>query len=92
MSPDAIRIEAFEHDGHLVTVNNRGLAALSDAGFRPTNLSIVDKSTLSNRVLRRLLQVPTALGGGLPSQSIAVTPTIDDWTVLRTITVPGVNS
>jgi hypothetical protein len=92
MSPDEIPIQAFEHDGQLVTVNNRGLAALSDAGFRPTNLSIVDRSTLPDSVLERLLEIPTALGGGLPSPSIAVTKSMVDWKVIRTITIAEASS
>jgi RHS repeat-associated protein len=89
LSPDAIPITAFEREGQLVTVNNRGLAALSDAGFRPTNLTIVDKGSLSADVLARLDEVPSALGSTLPWPSIAVTPSRLDWTVLRTISVPG---
>ena len=90
MSSDAIQITAFEHGGQLVTVNNRGLAALSEAGLAPTNLTIVSKEALSPGVLARLGEVPNALGTGLPSRSIAVTPSMSDWTVLRTISVPGI--
>jgi len=46
-------------------MNNRGLAALSEAGMTPTNLTIVDKSLVSAHVLARLNEVPTALGEDL---------------------------
>lgn len=89
LSPNDIPITAFEHEGQLVTVNNRGLAALSEGGLRPTNLSVVSKESVSRNVLRRLNETPTALGEGLPSPNIAITPSRSDWTVLRMISIPG---
>lgn len=89
LSPDDIPISAFEHEGQLVTINNRGLAALSEAGFQPTNLSVISKELVAPNVIARLRQVPTALGESLPSPNIAVTQSIRDWTVLRTIAIPG---
>lgn len=89
MSPNDIRITAFEHQGQLVTINNRGLAALSEAGMSPTNLTTIGKSQVSASVLARLGEVPTALGETLPSPNIAVTPSMSDWTVLRMISIAG---
>ena len=89
LSPDDIPITAFELEGQLVTVNNRGLAALSEAGLRPTNMTVIGKSDVPLSVMRRLLETPTALGEGLPSPSIAVTPSMSDWSVSRVISIYG---
>ncbi len=89
MSADAIPITAFEHGGQLVSINNRGLAALSDAGLVPTNLTIVGRNSVDRSIMSRLDEVPSALGTGLPSSSIAVTPSMSDWSVLRVSSVPG---
>jgi hypothetical protein len=42
IQPDFIRVLVFRHHADLVAINNRGLAALSLAGFRPTNVILVD--------------------------------------------------
>jgi hypothetical protein len=74
----------------LVTINNRSLAALSEAGIRPTNVTVIDKGLVPLEILNRLREVPTALGEALPSPNIAVTPSMTDWTIIRTISVRGV--
>lgn len=73
-----IRIEAFEHEGSLVAINNRGLAALSHAGLQPTKI-IVRQPTGAER---RRLNDPTPLGDVLPARRIAVTISQNDWTLV----------
>jgi len=57
----------------LVTINNRGLAALSEAGMYPTNLTVIDKSQVEDYVIDQLGEIPTVLGEFFPSPNIAVT-------------------
>lgn len=78
-SANHIRIEVFEHNGELVSMNTRGLAALSEAGLRPTN--VVLNRNPSRDILRRLRE-PTLTGNGgpLPSRSSVVTVSRSDLT------------
>jgi len=90
MSPDGFRIVAFEHEGQLVTNNNRSLAVLSLAGKQPTNVVIlhneeeiraaIARGDADPDLLERLAE-PTPYGDRLPSRRIAVTPSQHDWTV-----------
>jgi hypothetical protein len=76
---DQIRIEVFEHNGELVSMNTRGLAALSEAGLRPTN--VVLNRNPPRSVLNRLRE-QTLVGnrGPLPSHSSVVTVSRTDLT------------
>ena len=75
-----------------MAINNRSLAALSEAGMRPTNVTTVSKGEAEalepGSTGDRLAQVPTPLGESLPSPNIAVTPSQEDLTVLRVISIP----
>jgi len=85
LSPDDVQINAFRHNGALVTENNRSLTALSLAGLKPTNINIVESTTkLRNRLLEQ-----TPLGDILPSTRIAITPSQKDWTILDIVNIPG---
>jgi RHS repeat-associated protein len=81
---DDLPIEAFRHGDDLVTVNNRSLTALSMAGQRPTNISIVSPSS---KLLARLREIPV-VGGQLPSTSIAITPSQGNRTIMEIVNIP----
>jgi RHS repeat-associated protein len=85
LAPDQIRIEAFMYQGKLVTTNNRGLAALSKAGLRPTNV-VVRQPTPAE--LARLREPGLFKGQTLPGASIAVTPGQRDLSILEIIALP----
>jgi hypothetical protein len=70
LSPDQLRIEAFEHQGRLVSANTRSLAALSEAGMFPTNITEVAPSPDE---LARLTESPILKGETLPSTRVPVT-------------------
>ena len=70
-SANDIQITVFEHNGQLVSMNTRGLAALSEAGLRPTN--VVRHSGPIPRDIRDRLDEPPLVGGPLPSRSSIVT-------------------
>ena len=72
LSANQIRIEAFAYDGVLVSTNTRGLAALSLAGKRPTNIQLVDCNDLSENTKNRLKEI-TPYGDTLPATKIAIT-------------------
>jgi len=85
IEPDDVRINAFRHNGGLVTENNRSLTALSLAGMKPTNINIVP----ATRKLTGRLREETPLGDVLPSNRIAITPSQSDWTIIDTVHIPG---
>ena len=84
LSADAVEINAFRHNGILITENNRSVTALSMAGLRPTNVRIVDPTEV---LLNRLAEVGP-LGDTLPSSRIAITPSQSDWTILNIVRTP----
>jgi hypothetical protein len=84
ISPDLLRIEYFRRGQQLIAINNRGLAALSLAGLKPTR---TQERIPSANELRRLKERPVA-GGVLPSRSIAVTPSQSNHQILRIVTLP----
>jgi hypothetical protein len=88
LSANDLPIDAFRHEGKLVTMNNRSLAALSEAGLRPSNVNVIPRRSVPDEVLDRLLEAPL-VGGPLPSPHIAVTRTFDDKSVLRVVTIAG---
>jgi hypothetical protein len=85
LSPNDIQIEVFRHGEVLVALNNRGLAVLSMANRKPTNLKL-RSPTLEQR--RRLLERPL-VGGVLPSRSIAVTEDIKSKKIKYQVEIPG---
>jgi hypothetical protein len=85
LSSNDVLINAFWHNGSLITENNRSLTALSLAGMRPTNINIIDAGP---KLLRRLEEIGP-LGDRLPSTRIAVTPSQKDLTVLDIGHIPG---
>lgn len=85
MHPDQIPIEAFEHpSGHLVTVNNRGLTALSMAGMKPTKISIRN----ATKKERARLRETSVLGDALPAERIGITLNRGSKKVLQIIHLP----
>ncbi len=84
LSPHDIQIEVFRHGENLVALNNRGLAVLSMAGMKPTNLKLRQPIDTERR---RLLERPL-VGGVLPSRSIAVTRDLESRKILYTVTIP----
>ncbi len=84
LTSDDIAIFAFRYQGKLVSANTRGLATLSKAGMKPTNITII---TPSPSYLRRLREV-SVLGDTLPSTRIAITPSITDTRVLEVVSIP----
>ena len=92
LSPDDIEIEAFVWgpDQQLVTLNNRSLAALSKAGFLPTNVKVVDYASLSKGQQVRLREEPIeGVDYTIPGTRIPVTPARNDPTILEMISLPG---
>jgi hypothetical protein len=86
LHPDQLPIEAFHYEGTLVSANTRSLAALSEAGLRPTKIRIISPT----RQLRlRLQESPLIPNAPLPGPSVPVTPSMSDLTILRVITTPG---
>ena len=85
LSADQLPINAFRGShGELITINNRTLAALSEASLKPTRINIV---TATRNELLRLTERPI-INSPIPGPSIPVTRTISDPTVLRVITIP----
>jgi hypothetical protein len=66
LSSDDIQINAFRHNGALITENNRSLTALSLAGMKPTNINIVEAS---QKLLGRLDEVGPVGGSASVNQS-----------------------
>jgi hypothetical protein len=85
IKPNQIRIEAFEHQGKLVAATNRGLAALSLAGFKPTNIL---KRVASEDELNRLKDTPFK-NQVLPGTKTYVTPGRNNMTILDEINLPN---
>jgi RHS repeat-associated protein len=84
ISPDSVVVHVFNYDGHVVAENNRSLAALSLAGFRPTNIQYIQPTS---NVMKRLRE-RTPLGDVLPSARIAITPTMKNLSVQQVVEVP----
>jgi RHS repeat-associated protein len=85
LTADHFPIDAFRgKNGELISVNSRTLAALSDAGLRPTRINIVEPTR--NELLR--LTEKSIINSPLPSRSVPVTPSMIDLTVTRIITAP----
>ncbi|PYU28454.1 MAG: hypothetical protein DMG32_02695 [Acidobacteria bacterium] len=83
LSPNDIPIKAFTTEsGELVSINNRSLGALSEAGLKPTNVEVV-QPTLDE--LRRLTQSPIIPNAPLPGPRIPVTPSQTNLEILRII-------
>jgi hypothetical protein len=85
LSADGVRINAFWHDGQLISENTRSLTALSMAGLRPTNITILD--SVPGDVLARLSEDPL-VGGPLPSRMVAITLSQSDLRVAEIVTLP----
>jgi hypothetical protein len=92
LSPDQIQISVVRDpaSGKLITLNNRGLAALSDAGLTPTNVVEVPYTDQVKDVLeQRLTNESPIIDSSLPGPSIPITPSLQDLTVIRIISLPG---
>jgi hypothetical protein len=86
LSPDQLPIEAFRlPDGRLVSANTRSLAALSEAGLKPTKIKIIDATP---DLLARLRETPLAPNCPLPGPRVPVTPSQSDLTILQIIELP----
>ena len=92
ITPDQIQISCVRDPatGKLVTLNNRGLAALSDAGFKPTNVVEVPYSAKIQDLLdQRITNDSPIIDSPLPGPSIPITPSQEDLEVVRVISLPG---
>jgi len=85
LSPDDVPIEAFYHNGELVSANTRSLAALSEAGLKPTSIKIIQPTKV---LLGRLKETPLIPNAPLPGPVVPVTPGRTSHTILRIITTP----
>jgi hypothetical protein len=82
LSPDQLPISAFVYDsGQLISINNRTLAALSEAGMRPSIINIV--SPTRNQLLR-LTEAPI-INSPIPGPLIPVTPSQRDLDIMYII-------
>ena len=89
MSTDDLPIQYFVTPaGEAVTINNRGLAAIYDAGLRPTWLEEVPLSQVSTKELDRLLEPPVLRDQVLPGPMIPVTRDKAGTDIIRVITTP----
>jgi hypothetical protein len=90
MKSDDIPIFAFKDkaSGQLVSANTRGLAALSKAGMKPTNVIVIEPHP---KLLGRLRENggKNLLGDPMPSVRVPITPSRYDNTVLEVITIPN---
>jgi hypothetical protein len=77
-------IKAFKFEDQLVTVNNRGLAALSLANLKPTNIIEVAPTV---KILNRLTEEPLA-GLKIPGQFTVVTPGPNNLQVKDIVSIP----
>jgi hypothetical protein len=84
ITSDDILIKAFKFEDQLVTVNNRGLAALSLANLKPTNIIEVAPTV---KILNRLTEEPLA-GLKIPGQFTAVTPGPNNLQVKDIVSIP----
>ena len=88
ISPDDLPIWYFEYQGQLVTMNNRGLAALSEAGLKPTVLYKVPINEVPKKVLDRLTETPLVRGQTLPGRLLPVTVDKAGTIILHVIELP----
>lgn len=88
ITPDQIPVRVFFHNGELIAINNRGLAALSLAGFRPTN--VIFEPAPEQDLRNRLGESDTFSGAGTitsPDFRMALTET-DAATDRAAVAVP----
>ena len=87
LSSDIFEISVFRHEptGKLVSINTRGLGALSKAGLKPTNIKFISNPKAS--LLNRLNETPI-IGSSLPSSKLPITPSRKDLTILEIIEIP----
>jgi hypothetical protein len=88
LTADNLPIQAFRGaSGELITINNRSLAALSEAGLLPTNVAIVNPTRAESRRLTERLIIDSPL----PSPMVPVTESIkhlDLFDIMRVIQTP----
>jgi hypothetical protein len=77
----------FEYKGVLVSTNTRGLAALSLAGKRPTNLEYTTYDQLSKETRKRLNET-APYGDSLPATKIAITEDRAGKKILYPVSIP----
>jgi YD repeat-containing protein len=85
LSANDVPIQAFIHEGQLVSANTRSLTVLSMAGLQPTQVSLI---TPTDKMLTRLSEAPLVPGASLPGTSVAITPSRSDLTILRVVNLP----
>ena len=85
IEPEEIEIQVFRDpgSGKLVSINTRGLAALSDAGFRLINVKLVQPPDKS--VLRRLAEGTFSQDFSLPGPHVPITLNRKDVRIIRVI-------
>jgi hypothetical protein len=88
LHPDQLPVQAFEYNGQLVSANTRTLGALSEAGMAPTKVKIIQPT---RGLLDRLREPPLIPNAPLPGPRLPITPSMADPTILRVISIPGVN-
>jgi RHS repeat-associated protein len=85
LTADNLPIQAFRGaSGELITINNRSLAALSEARLLPTNLTIVNPTRAELRRLTERLIIDSPL----PGPMVPVTESIKLFDVMRVIQIP----
>ena len=88
LRPDQIPVQVFIHNGDVVAINNRGLAALSLAGMRPVNIIFVPQAPTA--IQNRIGESDTFHGAGTitsPDFRMALTDT-DQETDKNAVEVP----
>ena len=88
LRPDQIPVQVFLHNGDVVAINNRGLAALSLAGMRPVNIIFVPHAPTA--IQNRIGESDTFHGAGTitsPDFRMALTDT-DQETDKNAVEVP----
>lgn len=88
ISPNSLPISYFVWEGKKVAISNRGLAALAEAGMKPTVVKEVPLNEVPVKILRRLDEIPIFRGQTIPGRMIAVTLDKAGTEVLRIITLP----
>lgn len=78
ISPDTLPLEVFEYNRQLVSGNSRSLAALRDAGVRPT---CVTRVPMRDEWFERLMEDPI-IDSPLPGPRVPITPRNGDDTIL----------
>ncbi|GAA4800316.1 hypothetical protein GCM10023307_28410 [Lysobacter hankyongensis] len=86
LTSDDILIHAFRSGDDLISLNNRGLAALSLAGLKPTKIIEVIPS---RQELKRLLEMPIRPDLSIPGPRIAVTRGKYDLKIDDIISIPN---